>query len=144
MSEAGKPISSPAADAPSGKLLGLRQLEAEPGDSHMEFQARDALYNPAGVVQGGFLAAMLDFTMGGAARSVVERTKTQQTLEMKISLIQPVKAGKLIGKGRVLHKGRAIIFAEGALSTEDGTLVATGTSTWRIVTRPDGARRKKG
>ena len=140
MSKAGDQVPSRAAEAPSGRLLGMQQFQAEPGHSRVEFQAREEFYNPAGVVQGGFLAAMLDNTMGPAARSVVAQTETQQTLEMKISYIQPAKAGKLIGKGRVLHKGRSIIFAEGSLMTEDGTLVATGTSTWRILPRPSGAR----
>ena len=88
MGEAGDVVSSPGADAPSGRLLGMQQFEAETGHSRVEFQAREEFYNPAGVVQGGFLAAMLDMTMGEAARSVVEQTKTQMTLEMKISYIQ--------------------------------------------------------
>lgn len=144
MGEAGDAVSSPGAEAPSGRLLGMQQFEAEPGHSRVEFQAREEFYNPAGVVQGGFLAVMLDFTMGEAARSVVEPTMTPLTVEMKISYIQSAKAGKLIGKGRVVHKGRSIIFAEGTLSTEAGALVATGTSTWRILPRPGGARSKEG
>ena len=107
MGEAGDAVSSPGADAPSGRLLGMQQFEAEPGLSRVEFQAREEFYNPGGVVQGGFLAVMLDFTMGEAARSVVEPTMTPLTVEMKISYIQPAKAGKLIGKGRVVHKGRS-------------------------------------
>ncbi len=144
MSEAGKVVPSRAAESPAGRLLGMQLFETEPGHRRVEFQAREEFYNPAGVVQGGFLAAMLDMTMGEAARSVVEQAKTQMTLEMKISYIQPAKAGKLTGKGRVLHKGRSIIFAEGSLMAEDGALVATGTSTWRILPRPSGARSKEG
>ncbi len=144
MSETGNTVASPAADAPAGRLLGMQQFEAEPGHSRVEFQAREEFYNPGGVVQGGFLAVMLDFAMGEAARSMVEETKTPLTLEIKVSYIQPAKAGKLIGKGRVVHAGRSISFTEGTLSTEDGTLVATGTSTWRIVSRPGGTRSKEG
>ena len=144
MAEAGDAVSSPGADAPSGRLLGMQQFEAEPGFSRVEFQAREEFYNPGGVVQGGFLAVMLDFTMGEAARSVVEPTMTPLTVEMKISYIQSAKAGKLIGKGRVVHKGRSIIFAEGSLLAEDGALVATATSTWRILPRPSGARSREG
>ena len=144
MSEAGKAISSGGAESPAGRLLGMQMFEAEPGHSRVEFQAREELYNPGGVVQGGFLAAMLDFAMGAASRSVVERTMTRHTLEMKISYIQPAKAGKLIGKGRVVHKGRSVYFAEATLSTEEGALVATATSTWRIAPRPSGARSTEG
>ncbi len=144
MGEAGKAMASRAAEAPSGRLLGMQAFEAEPGYSRVEFQAREEFYNPAGVVQGGFLATMLDFTMGAAAKSAVGQSNMARTIEMKISYVQPAKAGKLIGEGRVVHSGRSIAFAEGTLSTEDGTLVATATSTWRIVPRPSGARSKDG
>ncbi len=144
MSEVGKAIASGAAESPAGRLLGMQLFETEPGHRRVEFQAREEFYNPAGVVQGGFLAAMLDFTMGAAARSVIDKTETRRTLEMKVSYIQSTKAGKLIGEGRVVHKGRSVFFAEGSLMAEDGTLLATGTSTWRILPRPNGARSKEG
>ena len=117
-------------------LLGWKPLEVESGRSRVEFQAKEEFYNPAGVVQGGFLAAMLDDTMGPAAASTVGPLEHVTTVEMKISFIRPAQAGKLIGDGRVVHKGRSIIFAEASLSTEDGSLVATATGTWRVVPAP--------
>jgi uncharacterized protein (TIGR00369 family) len=52
---------------------------------------------------------------------------------MKVSFIQPAKAGKLIGEGHVVHRGKSVVFLEGSLSTEDGSLVATATATARLV-----------
>ncbi len=119
--------------SPGGKLLGVKPLEMEPDHSRVEFQAREEFYNPAGVVQGGFLAAMLDVTMSSATGALIREANIPLTLEMKVSFIQPAKAGKLIGEGHVVHRGRSVVFMEGSLSTEDGSLVATATATARLV-----------
>jgi uncharacterized protein (TIGR00369 family) len=128
-------------DAVAGKLppppcvvlLGTKFIEVEPGSARMEFQAREEFYNPLGTVQGGFLAAMLDDTMGPAAASTLGPGEFATTLEMKVSFLRPARAGRLIGEGRVVHKGRSIVFVEGSLRGEDGSLVATATATWRIM-----------
>ena len=118
---------------PAAALLGWKAIETDPGHVRVEFQAKAEFYNPTGVVQGGFLAAMLDDTMGPAAMTLLGLGETVTTLEMKVSYLRPARAGRLIGEGRVVHKGRSVVFLEGSLSAEDGALVATATATSRIV-----------
>ena len=118
---------------PASALLGWKATEAGPGRIRVEFQAKEAFYNPAGVVQGGFLAAMLDDTMGPAATTLLAPGEITATLEMKVSFLRPARAGRLIGEGWVVHKGRSIVFMEGSLTAEDGSLIATATTTARIV-----------
>jgi acyl-coenzyme A thioesterase PaaI-like protein len=50
-----------------------------------------------------------------------------------VSFLQPATAVKLIAEGRVIHKGRSIVFTEGTLTTEGGAIVAMATATARIV-----------
>lgn len=121
---------------PSFVLLDATFVVVEPGRVQMRFRAREEFYNPAGFVQGGFLAAMLDDTLSTAAVSAVGPQEFTTTVEMKISFLRPAKAGELIGEGRIVHKGRSIIFVEGSLSTEDGSLVAAATGTWRVMAAP--------
>ena len=118
---------------PCAVLLDSTFVDVEPGRARMRFRAREEFYNPAGFVQGGILAAMLDDTLGPAAASTVGPQEFVTTVEMKISFLRPAKAGRLIGEGRVVHKGRSVVFLEGSLSAEDGALVATATATSRIV-----------
>ena len=126
---------------PSAVLLGTTFIDVEPGRARMEFQAREEFYNPMGTVQGGLLAAMLDDTMGPAVASTLGPEEFATTLEMKVSFQRPAHAGRLIGEGRVVHKGRSIVFAEGSLRAEDGSLIATATTTARIVPfSPDAAK----
>ena len=53
---------------PCAKTLGLEfvQIDGERGTIETKFEAKPEFLNPAGNVQGGFLAAMLDDTMGTA------------------------------------------------------------------------------
>ena len=114
-------------------LLGMRPLFAEPGHVQMEFTATEQFLNPAGVVQGGFITAMLDDTMGPAAVAQLGPGHFAPTLELKVSFLRPVGPGRLIGDGRVVHMGKSVAFLEGSLADEQGNVVATSTATARIV-----------
>ena len=114
-------------------LLGMRPLSAEPGHVRMEFTASEQFLNPAGVVQGGFITAMLDDTMGPAAVSQLGSGYFAPTLELKVSFLRPVGPGRLVADGRVVHMGKSIAFLEGSLADEEGNVVATATATARVV-----------
>ncbi len=53
---------------PAAALLGWQALEIRPGHVRVRYEAREAFYNPQGVVQGGFLAAS-STTLWGRPRS---------------------------------------------------------------------------
>ena len=118
---------------PATALLGWKLLEIEPGRVKAEFTAREDFVNPTGNVQGGLLAAMLDDAMGPAGFSLLDETQFAPTLEFKINFMRAARPGKLIGEGRVVHQTKSTFFLAGELRTEDGTLIATGTATARIV-----------
>jgi acyl-coenzyme A thioesterase PaaI-like protein len=59
----------PAAAATLG--IAIQHVDAETGTIEVEFQARPEFTNPIGHVQGGFLAAMLDDTMGPAVAATL-------------------------------------------------------------------------
>jgi molybdopterin converting factor subunit 1 len=115
------------------ELLGMRPLHAEPGHVRMEFHASEQFLNPAGIVQGGFLTAMLDDTMGPAAIAQLGPGHFTPTLELKVSFLRPARPGRLVCDGRVVHMGKSVAFLEGSLADEDGNLVATATATARVV-----------
>jgi len=120
---------------PGTALLGwkVRDIDAEAGTITVEFDGKSDFSNPTGAIQGGYLAAMLDDTMGPCLYAMLEPGHFAPTVELKINYIRPAQPGKLIGEGRVVHKGRSLAFLAGELKTEEGQLVATGTATARIV-----------
>jgi uncharacterized protein (TIGR00369 family) len=118
---------------PCARLLGWKAIDVQPGRVKIGFEAREEFLNPAGTVQGGFLAAMLDDTMGPAVVSSLGPGLFATTLEIKVSYVRPAHVGPLVAEGRVVHKGRSVAFLEGTLSAQDGELIATASATARIV-----------
>jgi uncharacterized protein (TIGR00369 family) len=114
------------------ETLGWEAVSIEPGRVRVRFQAREAFCNGMGNIQGGFLAAMLDDTMGPALFTELGDGQFAPTLELKINFFRAARPGTLIGEGRVAHRTRNVAFLEGTLMTEDGAVVATSTATARI------------
>jgi uncharacterized protein (TIGR00369 family) len=130
---------------PAAVLLGweLSWVAPERGEIEVLFEAGARFVNPIGNVQGGFLAAMLDDTLGPALAATLAPDEFAPTLELKVSFLRPAKPGRLVGRGRVVHRGGTIAFLAGDLFDDDGQQVASATATARVV-RPDWAGLSKG
>jgi uncharacterized protein (TIGR00369 family) len=126
---------------PAATTLGFQPLEIDPdrGTIRVQFTARPEFLNPIGVIQGGFLAAMLDDTLGPALVATLGKHEFAPTIELKVNFIKPARVGTLIGTGRVVARGGSIAFLAGELSTAAGELVATATATARIINAPPAA-----
>jgi uncharacterized protein (TIGR00369 family) len=120
---------------PAAATLGFKLLEidAEKGTIRVQFEAREQFLNPLGNVQGGFLCAMLDDTLGPALVATLPKDHFAPTIELKVNFIKAAKPGVLVGTGRVVSRGATIAFLSGELSTERDELIATATATARIV-----------
>jgi uncharacterized protein (TIGR00369 family) len=120
---------------PAAKLLGWKVLEATPGSGRIrvQFEAIQAFTNPMGNVQGGFLAAMLDDTLGPALATTFSEREFAPTLELKVNFVRPAKPGVLVGTGWVVHRGGSVAFLQGELHNAAGDLLATATATARLV-----------
>lgn len=120
---------------PAAETLGWELISEDPsaGTIEIAFHPGGAFLNPHGTVQGGFVAAMLDDTMGPALVSKTDGACLPSTIEMNVSFVRAVKPGRVIGKGRVVSQGRTIVFLEGELFDEEGNLLARATSSARIV-----------
>jgi len=120
---------------PVAKTLGwtLRAIDPEAGTIEVGFTASEAFTNPTGAVQGGFLSAMLDDTMGPAVFAMGKGEIFAPTLDLHISFIRPARPGEFVGKGRVVSLGKSIAFIEGELYDGEGVLVARSTATARVL-----------
>ncbi|SCK17085.1 uncharacterized domain 1-containing protein [Streptomyces sp. WMMB 714] len=117
-------------------LLGWELIEVLPDEGTIEvaFQADEQFTNPAGAIQGGFLAAMLDDTMGPALAASLPDGLLAPTLDLHVQYLRPARPGRLTGRGRVVSRGRRVCFLSGELAAADGTLVAVATATVRLRT----------
>lgn len=120
---------------PATTTLGwsLIHADTERGEVEVSFVASENFLNPAGTVHGGFLTAMLDDTMGPALAVTLGPDLYGATIELKVSFLRPAKPGRIVGRGRVVHRGGTIAFLAGELLDDSGEVVAVGSATTRIV-----------
>ncbi|SEK42490.1 PaaI family thioesterase [Nonomuraea pusilla] len=125
-----------AAPPPAAQLLGWELVHVDPAQGAIEvaFQAGEQFLNPAGVVQGGFLAAMLDDTLGPALVATLREDQFAPTLDLHVQFLRPARPGRLTGRGRVVKRGKEICFLSGELHSADDTLLAVATATARVQT----------
>lgn len=114
----------------AAETLGIvfKNIDAEAGAVEVEFQGKAEFTNPAGNIQGGFLAAMLDDTTGPALSATLGAGEFAPTLNLNVSFQRPAIVGTLVGRGRVLRKGRDVCFLSAEL-LQSGQIVATATAT---------------
>jgi uncharacterized protein (TIGR00369 family) len=113
----------------------LTLLDHNPAEgwARFSFEGRAEFLNPAGFIQGGILAAMLDDTMGPTALLVSGGTAFTATINLNVSYFQPARPGRLFAEGRVLNMGKTIAFLEATISDAAGTKLASATSSARVV-----------
>ena len=102
----------------------------------MRFTVKREMTTWRGGVQGGLVAGYLDDVMGYAYVAATGGEMAPLNLDLTMSLIRLIPEGPLIGKGRVVKAGKRVIFLEGELLAEDGTLHARATSTAIPTPRP--------
>jgi uncharacterized protein (TIGR00369 family) len=122
----------------SDLTLGMTCLDkAVPGRCTWHMTADERFANPAGIMQGGFLAAFADSAMGAAAVTYVEgRRVLASNAEMKISFLAAVPPGAdLSCTAEVVSGGRRVAFVEAGIvarqaDSEHERLVARASSTY--------------
>ena len=121
---------------PCSRFLGWRclELDIERGTIAVEFEPKPECLNPARGIAGGFIAHMLDSTISPVVAITLEPGQFPTAVEFKVCFIQPTRLGKVIGRARIVHRGGAMVFAEGELRDPENRLLATSTQTLRIVT----------
>ena len=97
------------------------------------FAGTDAFTNPFGEVLGGFLAAMLYDTVGPALLATLEPDQFQSTLEMSVRFLRPVRPGRIVGRGRVVHRDGDLAVLEAELLDPKQETIATATATARVI-----------
>ncbi|MEQ8746361.1 PaaI family thioesterase [Pyruvatibacter sp.] len=122
--------------SPASAYLGLEVIDCDvdAGTVELAFEATENLCNLWGGIHGGMVAAMMDDILAIAVGLKLEWGQISPTLEMKVSMLSVARPGRLVGRGRVLRRGKSVVFVEGELLDAEGTLLAKGSSTCTLVT----------
>lgn len=107
---------------PGMALLGAILTKVEPGEIVMELIPAEQHLDHTGVVQPGILTALTDTAAGYAVHTHVPLGVRCATLEMQVSLLEPVT----IASGRISVVGRAIRVGARTATCEAKVLDAAG------------------
>lgn len=91
--------------------------------------------NRHNVLHGGVAAAMLDNACGCTGSLTVDPTGRAPflTVSMTTHFIAPGKPGRVWATGTLKGGGRSILYIDGVLEHEDGTVIATSTGVFKRV-----------
>jgi len=77
-----------------------------------------------GFLHGGVTATVSDLVTGFAAWSLIEKTQSVVTADLKISYLNPGKGKILFARGRVVKTGNLLHFCEAELWIDEGPVIA--------------------
>lgn len=119
---------------PISQAMGMLLVEVEPGRAVFEGRPGPHLHNPLGSIHGGFALTLIDSAAGCAVHTELDAGVGYTTVETKANMVRPVPNDGIVRcEGRVLSRGRQIATAEAYLRSEEGKLLAHGTSTLIIL-----------
>jgi len=116
-------------NCPYFRLLSMKVLELSPGHALMEAVVEEKHLQAFGFVHGGALASIIDTAAFWSAFCDLDENTGITTVDLKLNYLAPVKEGKLIARGKRLKLGKTLGLGEAEILSEDGKLIAQGTST---------------
>ena len=121
---------------PSARWMGMDLIEhdAERMFTRVSFQPNSDMINFGGVIQGGFLGAMMDDAMGFNTFISLGMKFSMATIDLHTQFLKAVPFGPLTCEALITKAGKTIVFAEAKLFTAEDELVARATSSLKLRT----------
>lgn len=123
-------VSTALDSVPFAKLLGIELEEIDVGVATLGFEVKAELKQNHGVVHGGAIASLIDSATAFAIISLLPPDEHATTVDLTISYLRPLTAGRAHATAKVLRSGKRLIVVSAELLDDDGTLAATALSTY--------------
>ncbi|QDZ00274.1 PaaI family thioesterase [Nitratireductor mangrovi] len=118
----------------TAKWLGMDVVswDREAGKLRVSFDPPRDVINFGGVVQGGFLVAMMDDAMGFNAFISLGMKNAQASIDIHTHFFRPVAYGRTEVEARIVRAGRSVAFLEAELFDKDGVMAARAVSSSKL------------
>jgi len=107
------------------------------GDGFAAFEGTPGrhLLNPMGTVHGGWAMTLVDSVGGSAGYSLLPAGTGYTTIETKVNFARPItgETGRVRAEAHVVSHGKRIILSEARVLSDDGKVLAHGTSTIMVI-----------
>lgn len=118
---------------PLAEMLHITNLGAGEGRATYRLDVTADLLNPHGVLHGGAVYTMVDYSMGGATMAVLPGGEICATIEIKINYLASVRGGALTCATEIVKQGRKVVFLESRVTDDTGKLVATASGSFAVI-----------
>ena len=121
---------------PFVQWLGLSFERIAPGQVDFVMPNRPEITFDGRAVQAGPIGALLDFSGGAAAFTLVPAGVMLATIDFSVKLIAPAIGDRFVGRGQVISAGKSLIVARAdafALGERGESQIATGLVTMRAI-----------
>jgi acyl-CoA thioesterase len=118
---------------PLADMLHITNKGSSGGVATYQLDVVPELLNPHGVLHGGAVYTMIDYSMGGATMSVLQENEICATIEIKVSYLAGVRAGVLTCDTQVIKQGRSVVFLESKVRDETGKRVAAASGSFAVI-----------
>jgi acyl-CoA thioesterase len=114
--------------------IDLMLLSSGGGASEVSLEVLPSHMNAVGVLHGGAVFTLVDTGMACAVMDLLRQGETCLSVEIKVNNIAPIRAGTILARSTVAHKGTTLAHVETDVRTAHGRLVAKGLGTFFVRT----------
>ena len=121
--------------APLTMILGFRAVGAAEGRVVFEGTPDESVYNPIGMVHGGYVCTLADTVAACAVHTTLEAGTIYTSIDLNVSYTRKVTrdSGTLRAVGTVVKPGRRVAFCRADIFDGAGKVVATATSSCLVM-----------
>ena len=123
---------------PFMKHLGMEFIEGAEGYARLKLHYQDENSTVGKALHGGAIASLIDTTGAMAAWTTAEIATPKyfgSTIGVNVNYLSGAIGEDIFAEGRILKRGKEIIYSDVRVTNEKGKLLAQGTVTYRIVER---------
>lgn len=119
---------------PSAKWMGMDIIEHDQDRMYTKvtFAPNEHMINFGGVIQGGFLTAMMDDAMGFNAFVSLGMKQAMASIDLHTHFLKAVELGEITVEALVTRAGKSVVFLEAKLYDKHGELAARSTSSSKL------------
>jgi uncharacterized protein (TIGR00369 family) len=126
---------------PFMKHLGMEFVEGAEGYAKLKMRYQDENSTYAKALHGGAISSLIDTTGAMAAWTTAEIMTPKyfgSTVGINVNYLSGAIGEDIFAEGRILKRGKEIIYSDVRVTNEAGKLLAQGTVVYRIIERGPG------
>lgn len=122
--------------SPFTELLGIEEVQIQPGKALIALDIRPELCNNAGMIHGGVLATLLDCACAAAVFELLDpEQQSSVTTDLNVAYLKAQHDGRVTAEALVVHHGSRIIRLEALVKNQADRVLCRATAAFMVLPR---------